>query len=507
MGTASVETMRAAPRVIGDYEVLTTLGHGGMGRVYLARKRIVGNVFREYALKLVHASEDAADFHRVLLEEAKLAARIHHPNVVSVLEVGECEEGVFLVMDYVDGVNLGLLARLCRETGRTMPLRVAARIVHDALAGLHAAHELCDEAGASLSVVHRDFSPQNLMVGTDGATRLTDFGIAKARSRADTTRTGQVKGKIGYMAPEQALGRALDRRADVWAAGVVAWEAISGKRLFQGDTEAETIIRIVSDPEIPALYAERADVPIEVHEAVVSALMTDPVRRCPHAGELRRRLEVAWRAADGIGELDEVAALVREVAAEKLAVRRRRIAEATETVELRDETKNAMAAPPHKASSRRGALATISLLAVAIAGGVAYERGWLDTYLPPRTTAQSALVPELDIKLDIKAPAAGWLTLSANAEIREVWMNGKQLLLSQPSQEVRVELPANAGDTIDVAVVTSDGRRAEQRVSSAAGKASFELPPASASASVAPPPPPPVRRPRDDRLLPYRPGK
>src|SRR4030095_7636580 len=114
---------------------LTTLGRGGMGRVYLARKRIVGEVFREYALKLVNASEESSEFHRVLSEEAKLAARIHHPNVVSVLEVGECDDGVYLVMDYVEGVNLGLLTRLFRETGSRIPLRAAARLVRRPLPG------------------------------------------------------------------------------------------------------------------------------------------------------------------------------------------------------------------------------------------------------------------------------------------------------------------------------------------------------------------------------------
>jgi serine/threonine-protein kinase len=507
----SDSSLFATSRYIGDYEVLTTLGRGGMGRVFLARKRVVGDIYREYALKLVNAGDEYSDFHRVLMEEAKLAARIVHPNVVSVVEVGEHDDGIYLVMDYVDGVNLSMLVKMCRDANRELPLRVAARILHDALAGLNAAHELRDGSGDSLGVVHRDFSPQNLIVGVDGSTRLTDFGIAKARSRADTTQSGQVKGKIGYMAPEQAMGQALDRRADVWAAGVVAWEAISGKRLFEGDTDAATIIRIVTDPEIPPLFRERPELPLEVHEAVVTALQTDRDRRCPSAGQLRRQLEAAWRAGDGIGELEEVAALVREVAADKLDQRRRRIAAAElrrTPEEFREETRNAMEAPV-RTGARRSMLAWMLIVLVLVlvgAAGLSYRAGILRLEGTP-AVAQGELVPQVDVPAPrpapppapaatSSAPAPDVLMVRADVDLKEVWLDGKQLLLSSPSKEVRVQLPADAGSSLTIMVVARDGRRGEQRVATNAGEVAFRLGPQR----------PAVRKP-DDRLLPYRPSR
>src|SRR5262249_8326034 len=156
-----------------------------------------------------------------------LAVRVRHPNVVPVLDVAEDPLGIYLVMEYIDGDSLDGLRRSGYAQNRPMPLRVAMRILVDALHGLHAAHELRDDDGKPFELVHRDFSPHNVLVGTDGIARLADFGIARPKSRQGTTQVGTVKGKIEYMAPEQARGLALDRRCDIWAAGIVAWEVLS----------------------------------------------------------------------------------------------------------------------------------------------------------------------------------------------------------------------------------------------------------------------------------------
>ena len=207
---------------LGGYELLHELAAGGMATVYLGRKRGVGGFERLVAIKCCHPHlrRDPA-FVAMFLDEARLAARIHHPNVVATLDVSD-EDALYFVMEYVEGTSLAeWIARLALLDQRIAPA-LLLRVIIDGLGGLHAAHELRDHDGKSFQLVHRDVSPQNILVGLDGGTRIADFGIAKAESRATRTRTGQVKGKTGYMPPEQILGEPLDRRADVYAAGVVA---------------------------------------------------------------------------------------------------------------------------------------------------------------------------------------------------------------------------------------------------------------------------------------------
>src|SRR5580704_13773364 len=198
-----------------------------MATVYLARTVGPGGFTTEVALKLTHAHlRENPEFSHDLLEEAKLVARIRHHNVVPVIDVGEDPRGIYLVMEYVEGDSLAGLFKRAGST-RPIPLAIAARFMLDALEGLHAAHELRDEAGQLLGLVHRDFTPHNILIGTDGVARLADFGIAKAATRLGNTRMGMVKGKIAYMPPEQAKGLTLDRRCDVWAAA--SWPGSSSR--------------------------------------------------------------------------------------------------------------------------------------------------------------------------------------------------------------------------------------------------------------------------------------
>src|SRR5690606_7461695 len=260
------------PEKVGKYELLLPIGSGGMATVFLARSTGVGGFARDVALKLVHShlrADEESKLH--LLEEAKLSARIRHPNVVSVQEVDEDPFGLFLVMDYVEGDTLAGLERAAKKAGNPLNDRLIARLLNDALLGLHAAHELCDERGAPLGIVHRDFTPQNILVSVEGITRLTDFGVAKAADRAVRTKTGLIKGKIAYMAPEQARGHKLDRRCDVWAAGVVAWELIARRRLYTSEDDVSTLLKIVT--ERPTRLREVAPhVAPELDEAVAWAL-------------------------------------------------------------------------------------------------------------------------------------------------------------------------------------------------------------------------------------------
>ena len=273
-----------SPRRVGPYELLLRIANGGMASVFLARKRGAGDFERNVALKLTHAHlRDQAGWAAELIEEAKLAARIRHPNVVQVLDVEDDPHGVFLVMEYVEGDTLSALVKHSMKTGVRLPRDVALRILVDALQGLHAAHEVRDDNGRNAGLVHRDFTPQNILVGLDGVARLTDFGVAKAETRTSYTATGTLKGKTGYMAPEQVRGQGVDRRADIWAAGVVAWEALAGRRLYPpgGDPIATLVQAATKAPE--RLSSVVPDIPPALDDTVAGALSLDRDRRFPTA--------------------------------------------------------------------------------------------------------------------------------------------------------------------------------------------------------------------------------
>jgi len=325
-GGASLD--RAAAR----YDVLLPIASGGMATVYLARGRGPADA-GEVALKIPHAFlADITDFRLELLEEARLAVQIRHPNVVAVLDppdAGEGEDGLYLAMEYVEGDTLAALVKARASSAAGLPLGVGVRVLLDALAGLHAAHELCDAGGRLAGVVHRDFSPQNILVGLDGAAKLTDFGVAKAAARLSNARTGalQGRGKAAYMAPEQARGLPLDRRCDVFAAGVLAWELVAGRRLYGSESDGAARLATATE-EPPSLRSVRADVPRPLAEAVAFALCMDLEARCPDAATLAAALADGCRAGGiRVADAAEVGAHVAAVVGEKLARRRAQAAE------------------------------------------------------------------------------------------------------------------------------------------------------------------------------------
>jgi serine/threonine-protein kinase len=218
-------------RNIGRYVLFREIAHGGMATVHLGRLRGVGGFARTVAIKRLHPQfARDPEFVSMFLDEARLAARVQHPNVVSVLDVVASERELFLVMDYVHGEALSRLLKHARACGIPVPANIVCAVLLDLLYGLHAAHEALSERGDPLNIVHRDVSPQNVLVGVDGIARVLDFGIAKPAQRVhQSTRTGQLKGKLSYMAPEQFSTGAVDRRADVYSAAVLLWEALTGE--------------------------------------------------------------------------------------------------------------------------------------------------------------------------------------------------------------------------------------------------------------------------------------
>lgn len=376
------------PEKVGKYELLLPIGTGGMATVYLARSSGVGGFERDVALKLVHAHlRTDEDSKLQLLEEAKLAARIRHPNVVPVLEIDEDPLGLFLVMDYVEGDTLSGLSRLCRSAGKALPLPLIGRILNDALLGLHAAHELTDERGKPLNLVHRDFSPQNILVSVQGITRLADFGVAKAADRAVRTKTGLVKGKIAYMSPEQARGQAIDRRCDVWAAGVVAWELLAGRRMHHSDDDVATLLSIVTE-DPPRLCDVVPHIPKALSDVVASAVCPDVSRRCPTAEDLRKSLVKAFEESGGVADAQDLAKFVQHMVGPKLHERGAAVSE-VRTLRRRmdelarartDEQSDAEAAgPPEPRSSPTRSLGP----GRAVAGGAAPSK--------PRPVASAGL--------------------------------------------------------------------------------------------------------------------
>jgi len=309
-----LDIMTGGRQYVDRYELVGEIASGGMATVYLARLTGVGGFQRLYAIKRLHPHlQGEKEFVEMFLDEARLAAGIHHPHVVPILEVGASESGYYLVMEYVEGETLAKLLARAASSKERIPLPIGIRAGLDMLSGLHAAHELRDETGAVAGVVHRDVSPQNVLVGADGITRITDFGVARAASRLTATRVGQLKGKIAYMAPEQARGEAdLDRRADIFAAGIVIWEALAHKRLFKAESEAGTLARVINDP-IPSLVKTAPHVPAAIDAVVMKALDRRLEQRFQTCAEFADALERAAIQTGQLASSRDMQAYVRQV--------------------------------------------------------------------------------------------------------------------------------------------------------------------------------------------------
>lgn len=304
------------------YECLVKIASGGMATVYVGRLRGLHGFSRLVAVKRAHAHlVDDPELRRALIAEAKLASRLHHPNVCGVLDIDEPRDELLLVMDYVEGASLAQLGSIAQKRGILLPPAAAVRIVLDLCAGLHVAHELRGDDGEPLHIVHRDVSPQNVLVGVDGLSRIADFGVAKWSEATHATTTAGVKGKFAYMAPEYIQHRQVDRRVDVFAIGVTLWEALTGRRLFRGDSEMETMMLVVTTaPQAPSEVEPRATQAFD--EVIAKALDKDPAQRYATASELGAAIESAARQAGIEPSHDAVATTVRDLYGDVLDARK-----------------------------------------------------------------------------------------------------------------------------------------------------------------------------------------
>lgn len=319
-------------RVVGRYALYGAIAAGGMATVHLGRLLGPVGFSRTVAIKRLHAQYASdPEFVSMFLDEARLAARIRHPNVVPTLDVVATGGELFLVMEYVPGESLARLTRALREHQQTIPLRIVSAVISGVLHGLHAAHEARDERGHPLGIVHRDVSPQNVLVGTDGVARVLDFGVAKAAGRVQTTREGQIKGKLSYMPPEQLRGAAVTRQTDIYAVGVMLWEIITGQRLFSGDNEGVIVAKIlegrVERPSL-ALMRARAATLTDRHmralealdDTILRALSMRPEARFATAREMAIEIERRCPPATASECSDWVESIARDVLRSRAAM-------------------------------------------------------------------------------------------------------------------------------------------------------------------------------------------
>jgi eukaryotic-like serine/threonine-protein kinase len=262
---------------------------------------------------LPHLSADEK-FIEMFLQEARLAARISHPNVVQIFDVGQVGAVHFIAMEYVKGWDLNAIIRLCMRMGAAFPVGIALRVAADICAGLYAAHTCVDEQGTLTPVLHRDVSPHNVLVSSEGHVKLTDFGIAKALDDGGHTPTATLKGKLSYVSPEQVVadGRPIDSRADLFPVGLMLYQCLTLEHLFRRSTEFETLRAILYDP-IPRVSTRRADVPTLVEEVIDRALARNPEFRFGTGLEFQRSLEAAIAETGEPASAADLAAWLREL--------------------------------------------------------------------------------------------------------------------------------------------------------------------------------------------------
>jgi len=318
--------------VIGRYILHSRIAAGGMASVYLGSLMGAADFSRLVAIKRMHPQYAAdREFTQRFRSEAWLNSRLTHPNIVQTLDVVEWGEELLLVMEYVHGVTLKALCTDAKAAGERLPCGISAGIMVQVLHGLHAAHVATDDDGQTLGIVHRDFSPQNIIIGRDGQAKVLDFGIARAKADAPITAVGQVAGKYGYLAPEQINTKEVDQRTDIFAAGSVCWEILTGERLFRAPNLSDaSVMSMVLTKRVPPPSRFNASVPPAVDEVVLRALNREPAARYATARDMALALEMALPTASQ----SSIGACLMELSADRLAQLTRMLARTRRTASL-----------------------------------------------------------------------------------------------------------------------------------------------------------------------------
>ncbi|MFZ5892076.1 MAG: protein kinase domain-containing protein [Myxococcota bacterium] len=407
---------------LGPYEILMCVARGGMASVWAARQHGPRGFSKLVAVKAILPELTLPEFEAMFLEEARLAARIRHPNVCEIFELIEQRGVLALSMEWLDGDTLARLLAASDEHG-PLPPRIAARIVAEAARGLHAAHELKDEHGQFMNVVHRDVSPQNILLSRDGQIKVADFGIAKALgSTREATAVGRVKGKLSYMSPEQARGRALDRRSDIFSLGVVLYLATLGRHPFRelSDSPEQQLARLFTGHVMPPSLATAA-YPLGLEAVVLRALSPDPTQRYASAADLHLALE-EWLARSGPLVTDrDIANVLEARAGASIAQRNARISEALRasrsratdslTPRVTSTTSDGVTLTMQRERSTPRALSFAAIAAAVVITALASTR--LRTATNQETTSEAAVEPMLAATLPmvtVPAPQAASMT-------------------------------------------------------------------------------------------------
>ncbi len=286
------EAASQKPR-LGKYMLINRIATGGMGEIFYGKVSGVEGFEKEVAIKrmLPHLSSDR-DFVNMMVKEAKLTVLLNHPNIVGIYDLARQGDEYYIAMEYVPGVTVGAILEATRKLGTMLPMEVPVHIIMQVLRGLNYAHNLPTPSGEKLTILHRDITPQNILVTQHGYVKITDFGIAKAVNEISTTSAGMIKGKLGYIAPEQLEGREPDNRIDLFCAGILLWEMFMARRLFKGTSEIDTF-RLISECHVPTFAATRNDVPAAVEAVVARALARNPDERYAQADEFNAALAQA----------------------------------------------------------------------------------------------------------------------------------------------------------------------------------------------------------------------
>lgn len=459
------------PGIVFDrYELLCTIARGGMAHVWLARMKGKHGFERLVAVKTIlpeHALDEK--FRNMFLDEARIASGVEHPNVAKILDLGEWRDCLYLVMEYVDGDSLSRLRRTIAKRDVKLPTPLALRILADVCAGLHVAHELQSDDGTPLHVVHRDVSPQNVLVPVNGVPKLIDFGVAKARHRlGEETSAGFAKGKSRYMSPEQALSRPIDRRADLFSVGAMAYEIFEGSAPYDGTNDLARLHALMTGAQVTSM--KNAPHPM-IEKLVVKALAREPDERFATANELRAAIDDAMVALKVRASAEDVASFVATNTSERIAERRRvvkvavdaaaeraRLREIVEkgTVSGRTESKPEMspvesAAPPaayaaslHETesapprASRRwiGIVVALAALGVIVTAAVALSKSKSaprdDVVASASPSASSTLSPTSDVPPPSAAPSVTTIATTTASAILPVNRHHARVPVSKP---------------------------------------------------------------------------
>ncbi len=402
---------------LGRYELLVPIARGGMARVWAARLHGQRGFQKLVAIKTIlpHLA-DEPEFERMFLDEARIASGVHHPNVCEIYELGEERRVLYLAMEWVNGDSL---ARVIRPQKKSEPLdpRVVARIIADACAGVHAAHELTDEDGRKLDVVHRDLSPHNILLSLDGVAKVCDFGVAKALGQLhEQTSAGQLKGKVSYMSPEQVTGGKIDRRSDVFSLGCVLYEATTGMRPFRGEHDHQ-IMNAILNAELEPPTSIIRGYPAELERIVLRALAHEPILRYPTAERMRFALE-EFLAKGHLVTQSHVAQAVRARIAEHVERRKERIKQA-QSMAAESAWEPARAPPSRDTPDHRSGVKPSSQLRAASE--------------PPPASGRLVFTPRASVRPPAAAPASVGIASAPEVVESDATMHGHALSSTAPT--------------------------------------------------------------------------